>query len=87
MNSQMHDVVHDGPRLHVHAVDLYHVVVDPMKEETERLDHHQHPHQVVDLEHRVSAGTLKGLVCVYVGCCLSLTSHHNQGLVQPISVS
>lgn len=53
----MHDVVHDGPGLHVHPVSLYHVVVDAVEEQAEGLDHHQHPHQVVDLEDRVPAGT------------------------------
>ena len=70
MDSQMHDIVHDSPSLHVDTTRLYHVVIDSMEQKAERLDHHQYSHQVVDLEHRISAGTGKGhcvsdlLVCL-----------------------
>lgn len=65
----MHDVIHNSPGLHVHTMSLYHVVVDTMEEEAERLDHHQNPHQIVDLEDRIptDTGSKKNLVTLWQG--------------------
>lgn len=54
-NSQVHDIEHDSPGLHVDPSCLNEVVVDTMEEQAERLDNDQNTHQVVDLEDGIPA--------------------------------
>ena len=49
----MHNVEHDCPSLYMRALDLDEVEVEGVEQQRQGLDHHQNPHQVVDLEHRV----------------------------------
>ena len=64
--SQVHDVVHDGPGLHVGALYLDEVVVDGVEQQGQGLYYHQHTHQVVDLEHRLPANNVPFIYTIYI---------------------